>query len=369
MNHISLFNGIGGFQLAAHWMGWNNVMSCEINDFCNSVTKYYWPECKQYEDIRKTDFSIWRGRTDILTGGFPCQPFSNAGNRRGTNDDRYLWSEMLRAIEQSNPTWVVGENVTGILTMEDQSGISKEVFPKMESRTIIRYQEIDVYEAIYTRYKTMLVTSICEDLERIGYEVQPMAIPAASVGAPHRRERIWFLAHRNSKRCDFRSDHRERGSNEDHQKRNTKEDQPKRNRWKSGISSFRENRTATHAKNERREYQQEQEQRQSGRPNMSIDPARATSDSNSKLPQGRCDTKQSQTSKRHISTPFCTKGWRNFPTETPICDGDDGLSNRLDTLTFSKWRRESIKAAGNAIVPKVALELFDKIEQIEKDLI
>ncbi len=366
MNHISLFNGIGGFQLAAHWMGWNNVMSCEIDDFCNSVTKYYFPNCKQYEDIRKTDFSIWRGRTDILTGGFPCQPFSNAGNKRGTNDDRYLWPEMLRAIEQSNPTWIVGENVTGILTMEDQSGISKEVFPKMESRTIIRYQEIDVYEAIYTRYKTMLVTSICEDLERIGYEVQPMAIPAASVGAPHRRERIWFLAHRNSERCDFRSDHRKRGSNEDHQKRNTKEDQPKRNRWKSGISSFRENRTATHAKNKRREYQQEQEQRQSGRSNMSIDSARATSDTTRIRQWGESDRKR--------ETKFLDKdseitNWRNFPTETPICNGDDGLSNRLDTLTFSKWRRESIKAAGNAIVPQVALELFDKIDQIEKDLI
>ena len=77
-----------GFQLAAEWMGWENIMSCEIDEFCNQITKYYWPNCKQYEDIRKTDFTFWRGKTDVFTGGFPCQPFSHAGNRYGSYENR-----------------------------------------------------------------------------------------------------------------------------------------------------------------------------------------------------------------------------------------------------------------------------------------
>src|SRR5690554_4395820 len=91
LSHGSLFSGIGGFDLAAEWMGWENLFHCEWNDFGKQVLQYYWPNATSYDDITKTDFTIWRGKIDILTGGFPCQPYSVAGKRKGTEDDRHLW--------------------------------------------------------------------------------------------------------------------------------------------------------------------------------------------------------------------------------------------------------------------------------------
>jgi DNA (cytosine-5)-methyltransferase 1 len=108
MKHAAIFNGIGGFQLAAAMMGWENTMSCEIDDFCNTITKYHFPNCIQHKDVRTTNFTIYRGLIDILTGGFPCQPYSNAGKRKGKEDERHLWPEMLRAIKEIQPGWVVG---------------------------------------------------------------------------------------------------------------------------------------------------------------------------------------------------------------------------------------------------------------------
>lgn len=115
LSHGSLFSGIGGFDLAAEWMGWENKFHCEIEEFPKRVLKYYWPNAKSYDDITKTDFTIWRGKIDILTGGFPCQPYSVAGKRLGKEDDRHLWPEMLRAIREIQPSWVVGENVSGLI--------------------------------------------------------------------------------------------------------------------------------------------------------------------------------------------------------------------------------------------------------------
>ena len=99
MRHGSLFSGIGGFDLAAEWMGWENVFHCEWNEFCQKVLKYHFPHSESFSDITKTNFKKYANKIDILTGGFPCQPFSTAGKRKGTNDERYLWGEMLRAIQ------------------------------------------------------------------------------------------------------------------------------------------------------------------------------------------------------------------------------------------------------------------------------
>ncbi|NBV95708.1 MAG: DNA (cytosine-5-)-methyltransferase, partial [Actinobacteria bacterium] len=109
MRHGSLFSGIGGFDLAAEWMGWENVFHCEWMEFPRKVLEYYWPEADSHIDICKTDFKKYANRIDILTGGFPCQPFSLAGKRKGTDDERYLWGEMLRAIREIKPTWVIAE--------------------------------------------------------------------------------------------------------------------------------------------------------------------------------------------------------------------------------------------------------------------
>ncbi len=117
MNHASLFSGIGGAEVAASMMGWQNLFHCEIQEFPRKVLQYWFPNSESYEDITKTDFHQWQGKVDILTGGFPCQPFSVAGRRKGEDDHRYLWPQMLRAIREIKPTWVVGENVIGIRTM------------------------------------------------------------------------------------------------------------------------------------------------------------------------------------------------------------------------------------------------------------
>lgn len=168
MKHGSLFSGIGGFDLAAEWMGWENVFHCENNTFCQKILKHYWPNAISYGDITKTDFSIHRGQIDIVTGGFPCQPFSSAGKRKGTKDDRHLWPEMLRTIREIQPQWIVGENVFGIINWS--GGM---VFEQVQS-----------------------------DLEAEGYESQAYVLPACATNAPHRRNRVWFVAHSNRQRSN-----------------------------------------------------------------------------------------------------------------------------------------------------------------------
>jgi len=161
MKHASFFSGFGGFDLAAEWMGWENVLHCEKNTFCRKILSYYWPNAISYEDIKKTDFIIYRGSIDILTGGFPCQPYSTAGKRLGSEDERHLWPQKLRGIREIQPPWVVGENVRGLTNWN--GGL---VFDEIQA-----------------------------DLEAIGYEVTPFILPACAVNAPHRRERVWFIAY------------------------------------------------------------------------------------------------------------------------------------------------------------------------------
>jgi DNA (cytosine-5)-methyltransferase 1 len=161
LTHGSLFSGIGGFDLAAEWMGWENKFHCEWNEFGQKVLHHYWPEAECFTDITKSDFKKYYGKIDILTGGFPCQPYSSAGKRKGKDDERHLWPEMLRAIREISPRFVVGENVRGLTNWN--GGL--------------------VFE------------EVCAELESYGYQVAPVIIPACAVGAPHRRERIWFVAY------------------------------------------------------------------------------------------------------------------------------------------------------------------------------
>lgn len=186
--HGSLFSGIGGPEIAAEEMGWKNMFHCEINPFGRKILDYWFPNSKSYEDITKTNFTEWRGKINVLTGGFPCQPFSCAGQRKGAEDDRYLWPEMLRAIREIQPDWVVGENVAGILSMvqpgsETALGREESLFGEVDRKRILHRQEY-------------VVETVCNDLEREGYFVQPVVIPACAVGAPHRRDRVFFIAHR-----------------------------------------------------------------------------------------------------------------------------------------------------------------------------
>lgn len=150
-------------------MGWENVNQCEIDQFCQDRLKHHFPSSHLYGDIRT--ITDWTG-IDVLTGGFPCQPFSNAGLRRGTTDDRFLWPEMLRVIREVKPTWVVAENVCGILTQDDG----------------------------------MVFERVCTEMEEAGYDVQPFIIPACAVGAPHERKRVWFIANSHRPRLEGREE-------------------------------------------------------------------------------------------------------------------------------------------------------------------
>lgn len=168
-------------------LGWDNVFHCEINSFCREVLGYWFPASISYEDITKTDFTEWKGKIDVLSGGFPCQPFSLAGRRGGAEDDRYLWPQMFRVIQEVRPTWVVGENVAGIASMVQPGEVVR-----VESQASL----FGTYnEDVETLRAEFVIETVCRDLERAGYSVQPVVIPACAVGAPHRRDRVFFLAH------------------------------------------------------------------------------------------------------------------------------------------------------------------------------
>jgi len=260
ITHYDLFAGIGGFSYAIDEVfGKKNVkhIFVEINQFCQAVLKKHWRDGELYGDIREFNTyieqtqktqTIEENNLQILTGGFPCQPFSTAGHKKGTEDDRYLWSEMFRTIQLIRPQWVVAENVYGILTT--QGGLA--------------FQQV------------------WSDMETEGYEVQSFIIPAVSVNAPHRRNRVWIVAHTCSKGLEGK-DHQRR-QNSRHNRKN----------W--------------------------------------------------------------------------DRDWKEVAFECCVCELDDGLSRRMVQLSngtkisVSKWRNESLNAFGNAIVPQVAMKIFEAIK-------
>jgi DNA (cytosine-5)-methyltransferase 1 len=164
VRHLDLFSGIGGFALAARWMGWETVGFCEIEPYARAVLRKHWPDVPIFSDVRYLDAAdlVGVGEVDLITGGIPCQPFSSAsaGKRRGVEDDRFLWPEMLRVIGEANPSWVCVENVPNI------DGVALE--------------------------------QVVSDLEARHYETATLEIPACAVGLDHRRSRLWVLGHSDS---------------------------------------------------------------------------------------------------------------------------------------------------------------------------
>lgn len=415
MRHGSLFSGIGGFDLAAEWMGWENIFHCEINPFCQKVLKHYWPNSTQYHDITKTDFTIHRGQIDILTGGFPCQPYSAAGKRLGKEDSRHLWPQMLRAIREVAPKYIVGENVFGLLNWN--GGV---VFNEVHS-----------------------------DLEAEGYEVQAVVIPAAAVNAPHGRDRVWFVA--------YLTDTDRNGNGSEHQlftrgnvskkwvdkfgtATNTDSNTTGPSRTSGSVES---NGCKGHLFTEQRRKSSELNNRlhkfsrTATNPELNTEGSdRGTNDETKRDVRrrnegdvfgtlcsngtatdtefnGLCDGNQTGHIRSKETTPcgkwrevtnavetngnesnatdtesWRTRGLRNkeekartrksnelfrgkcsipnwniFPTQSPICGRDDGIPTELDGITFSKLRNESIKGYGNAVVPQVVYQIFKAIEQ------
>lgn len=328
MNHASLFSGIGGFDLAARWMGWENAFHCEINEFCTRILKHHFPDAEHYNDITKTDFTKWRGRIDVLSGGFPCQPFSLAGRRKGADDDRYLWPQMLRAVREIRPAWVVGENVAGILSMvqpgeEVEMGSEASLFGEADRKRVLLRQQY-------------VTETVCRDLEGEGYSVQPFVIPACAVGAPHRRDRIWFVAHRTDAGAEILQCGRQ-----------------------DGVCAVG---PATHADIDRcREREDKQ---------VAITGCEGKTDDSTRCEDGASAYTTNERLQRRMShdTTLPAEYFSDFPTQPPVRSGDDGLSSRLDGITFPKWRSESVKAYGNAVVPQVVYEIFKAIEETYKDI-
>ncbi len=376
MTHGSLFSGIGGFDLAAQWMGWENVFHCEWNPICQRVLKYHFPKSISYEDITKTDFTVHRGRIDLITGGFPCQPYSMAGKRLGKDDERHLFPEMLRAIREIQPRWVVGENVFGLVNWN--GGL---VFEEVQA-----------------------------DLEAEGYEVQPFILPACGVqNAPHRRDRVWFIAYRSSgiegKEVSARDGEKALNGVAGH---GAQVIAPDTERVGCSQSSHGEIKTEFFSKPERKgingssvcvesvktnglrgdvadtdciRLQQCENTGEVGRGQAEMGGQGSEStnaietngeiknapDTDDKRLEREATNGNMERQQRPLQRSIEGSGqWDNFPTQSPVCSRDDGFSDRLDGITFSKWRNESIKGYGNAVVPALVLQIFKAIQQYEE---
>jgi DNA (cytosine-5)-methyltransferase 1 len=399
MRHGSLFSGIGGFDLAAEWMGWENVFHCEWMEFPRKVLDYHFPNADSHIDICKTDFTKYANTIDILTGGFPCQPFSLAGKRKGTDDERYLWGEMLRAIQEIKPRFVIAENVFGITNIDGG----------------------------------LVFQQVCLDLENEGYEVQPFIIPACAKNAPHRRDRCWFIA-TNTNCNDGRSTDRKGGcqeskangegqqsihsrigatSNEGHvANANSRGLEGAKEIRRDSINVERKSkfRNATNANGRGTQTRQvgkvlgqsDTQGETGGFVNDALQRNASYSNSNGlnerngndeintseggeyalgHIGESNDNGNTSNTngirsiqrntiaigelSKRDGFEALCqSTNWENFPTQSPVCGGDDGLPTELDGITFPKWRAESIKGYGNAIVPQIAYQLFQIINDL-----
>jgi DNA (cytosine-5)-methyltransferase 1 len=301
MTHGSLFSGIGGFDLAAEWMGWENKFHCEWNEFCKKILKYYWPHATSYGDIDETDFTIWRGLIDVLSGGFPCQPYSTAGKRKGKEDDRHKWPQMLRAIREIQPGYVVGENVRGLTNWN--GGL---VFDEVQA-----------------------------DLEAEGYEVLPFLLPACAVNAPHRRDRIWFVAHAAGYSCGHAVGNEGQKSQAISGKR------------------FNEFVTTTNTGLLRQKITEQQAMGTEQLHESGVD----SNTSNQGL-QGSQNNGHAGEIGKNGNEQFARllpPDWKIFPTQSPVCGGNDGIPDRVDR----------IKALGNAVVPGLVYEIFKAIENYE----
>ena len=315
MKLISLFSGIGGFELAASWMGWTPIVTCEIEEFPNKILNYYWPNAYHHKDVKTLTYETinneltrrwgkeWRDDKIILTGGFPCQPYSAAGQRKGKEDERHLWPEMLRLIQEIAPDWIVGENVLGLTNWN--GGV--------------------VFE------------EVCVDLEDKGYEVQPYILPASSKNAPHKRDRVWFVAHSDNKGRSTR--HTE-----------VEEEDGKVSKWNDNVEfSNSSNGNVTNTSSKGLQGGQNLDQWTEYNKERSENGSSFRTNSKDNEWNSKCN-------------------WENFPTQSPVCGGDDGISTELDGITFPKWRRESIKGYGNAIVPQVVYSIFKTIEKYESTI-
>lgn len=340
MRHGSLFSGGGGFDLAAEMVGWENVFHCEKDTFCQIVLKHYWPDAETISDIKEFDGTRYRGAVDVISGGFPCQPFSTAGKRKGTEDDRYLWPEMLRVIREIEPRWVVGENVHGLINWNGG----------------------------------MVFEQVQLDLEAEGYDVATYVLPAAGINAPHQRYRVWIVAHN--------AQHDAKRKTKDHTntcrsgravtKSGRKVKVRRNNRKRKHLSRLCEAQLAQACTNTHLLRCKRLKCKDAKHPNQRREHAQynlvqvGTYAFNTNRKRSEAVAKIRKLEGRRFSLADTGKDWRDWPTQSPLCSGDDGLPDKLDGIAFRKWRRNSIKMFGNAIVPQIAERIFRTIKLFEE---
>ena len=312
--HIDLFSGIGGFALACRWAGIETIAFCEIEKYAQRVLRKNFPGIRIFEDVRQFPATEFR-EPFLLTGGYPCQPFSQAGKRRGAEDDRHLWPSMFGIIRTSRPTWILAENVAGHVTL----GLDQ----------------------------------VLADLESEDYAVQPIIVPACAVDAPHRRDRVWILG--NSQRD---SEGRAYGSESGESKRERK-DENIIQRDEVGRDSGNASReiALANAKGKRgecRKYRVEginpqYEERLSRRSN-----SRDVANTDGKRLEGQTSKRIQKAERREnkfcdeFFTRDCRGGARLWLPEPDVGRVAHGIPRRVDRL----------RGLGNAIVPQVAYEII-----------
>ena len=318
MNHLDLFSGIGGFSIGLEKAGFTTKAFCEMDPFCKLVLKTHWKDVKIYDNIKElTGEQIEKeiGPIDIITGGFPCQPFSVAGQKRGTDDDRYLWPEMFRVIREVKPQFVIGENVKGLINLQDG----------------------------------MVFETVCADLESEGYEVRAFNIPAAGVGAPHRRERLWIVAH--SEHYGQPASKKRRGAPETVSKQQEGKNHSFNTERTSGLSTSATNVADSESIGSRKSREPNFKKRDpSSDATQSNGSGADVSDSNSKGSQRfrtQHELRKSQ-SEEQVSWP---RRWEFEPNVGRVAHGVSGRSHRLRGL-------------GNAIVPQIAEEIGKAIMKV-----
>lgn len=439
MKHIGLFEGIGGFSLAARWMGWETVAWCEWDEFCQTALKYHFPEAEQHGDITKSDFTKYAQKVDIITAGFPCQPFSSAGKRLGSQDDRHLWPETLRVVKQAKPRFCVFENVFGLTSILESACESD-----LEIQAVHLFSEGDDSEQVGERIrevKQRTLAIIINDIREAGYtlpetstgEAIVLCVPACAVNAPHRRDRIWIVVHRDEIRQDtsqreheiFAGEGRFNAQHDTEQicftsyaygfgeyrgaARSVHSGEQSAfciEHWYGGtgqISRFAWSWTPTHSNQESRKPHIERGWKQPvsegatirqehcagsetiANPQETGSPALRIGGEAEHAVNGEHGGNGDVTNAEQFRQPrqgrpggrlHSEEGgeWKaswsyddgRWPTQSPICQRNDGLSNRLVGITVSKHREKSIGAFGNAIVPQVALEIFKAIQESEK---
>ena len=318
LTHLSLFSGIGGLDLAAEMAGFRTVGQCEWADYPTKVLEKHWPGVPRWRDIRTLTGESFHEKTglrtvDVISGGFPCQPFSVAGKRRGKEDDRYLWPEMLRVISELRPAWVVGENVAGIVNM--------------------------ALDQVYA------------DLENEGYSVQAVIIPACAVDAPHRRDRCAIIGRKtdvpnpNKVRCDLWGSERER----------VRRDAPRHE-----IDTGEKN--VAHAESAECERKRRKAWKRRPEPGCCCDDVSdADNGSRSLWRDGELpaveETATSWADHRGRAAEYVAGEW--WPAEPNVRRVVNGVPHRVDRL----------KCLGNAVVPQQFYPVFQAIADIERGVV